>query len=106
MTKNKIRVIFFHRKPRKQNFSVEILFEEIRKNFSDFIDPILSISKYESNGIWKRFYITIQAALRQKWGDINHVTGDVNFLVAFMKKKTHNINNTRCWIYESSKSNS
>jgi glycosyltransferase involved in cell wall biosynthesis len=84
---SKIRVVFFHRKPRLQNFSVEILFGEIRKFFSDQIYPVVHVAKYESNGIWKRLYIGIEAWLAQDKGDINHVTGDINFVGLFLARK-------------------
>lgn len=82
-----IKVVFFHRKPRGQNFSVEILFDEIRKHLPNNIEPIVSVASHTSNGLWKRLYISIEAAFRQKWGDINHITGDVNFIGVFLKKR-------------------
>jgi glycosyltransferase involved in cell wall biosynthesis len=85
--KKPIRVVFFHRKPRGQNFSVEILFEQIRKNLPSYIKPIISTASHTSNGFWKRFYMAAEAAFRQKSGDINHITGDVNFIGFFFKKK-------------------
>ncbi|QHT65760.1 glycosyltransferase family 4 protein [Rhodocytophaga rosea] len=79
-------VIFFQRKPRTYgNFSIEILFEAIRSKLPPFIHSKTVISKYESNGLWKRIYNTIEAYFRQ--GDINHVTGDVHFLTFLLKKK-------------------
>lgn len=84
---NPIRVVFFHRRPRGQNFSVEILFDEIRKHLPFYIEPIVSIATHTSNGLWKRMYISIEASFRQKLGDINHITGDVNFIGIFFKKK-------------------
>ena len=82
-----LKVVFFHRKPRGLNFSVEVLFEEIRKCLPKSIQPVVSTATYTSNGLWKRLYIAIEAAKREKWGDINHITGDVNFIGLFFKKR-------------------
>jgi glycosyltransferase involved in cell wall biosynthesis len=46
--------------------------------------PVVAISKYESNGVWKRVYNAVEASFRQ--GDVNHVTGDVNFLANYLSK--------------------
>jgi glycosyltransferase involved in cell wall biosynthesis len=43
------------------------------------------VSRYDNRGIFKRIYNTVEAAFKQK--DINHITGDVNFLCYFMKKR-------------------
>jgi len=81
-----MKVVFFQRKPRpNKNFSIEILFEQIRLNLPKDIEPVIEISKYLSNGIFKRIYISIAAIFKQ--GDINHVTGDINFLTIFLKKR-------------------
>lgn len=86
--KKAIRVVFFHRKPRNfGNYSVEILFSEIRRHLPSQISPIVSVASFTSNGFLKRLYIAIEAALRQHWGDVNHITGDVNFIGLFFKKK-------------------
>lgn len=83
---DKIKVVFLQRKPREfGNFSVEFVFDSIRKNLPKDIEVLHHIVKYESIGFWKRFYITIEAAFNQ--ADVNHVTGDVHFLTLFLKKK-------------------
>ena len=83
-----IQVVFFHRKPRNfGNYSVENLFSEIRRHLPPQINPIVSVASFTSNGFWKRLYIAIEAAFRQNWGDVNHITGDVNFIGLFFKKK-------------------
>ena len=45
----------------------------------------VEISRYESRGIFKRIYNIAEAAFKQ--GDINHITGDVNYLCYFMRRK-------------------
>jgi glycosyltransferase involved in cell wall biosynthesis len=79
-------VVFFYRKPRPTgNSSIEFLFDTIRSKMPSHIKPIKKVSRFYSNGLFKRIYITIEASLKQ--GDVNHVTGDVHFLTLFLKKK-------------------
>ncbi len=78
-------VTFFQRKPRARDFSVENYFNNIRKCLPQQIEPRVSIAKFESNGLFKRLYIALEAAFKQ--GDVNHVTGDTNFMAAFLNKK-------------------
>ena len=81
-----MKVVFFQRKPRKfGNFSVEFIFDAIRKNLPAEIEGIYHPAKYESEGLWKRLYITWEASQHQ--GNVNHVTGDVHFLTLLLKKK-------------------
>jgi glycosyltransferase involved in cell wall biosynthesis len=84
--KNNVKVVFFQRKPRpNKNFSIEILFDQIRSNLPKEIECAVEISKYYSKGLLKRLYISFAAMFKQ--GDVNHVTGDVNFLAIFLKKR-------------------
>ncbi len=81
-----MKVVFFQRKPRpNNNFSIEILFEQIRSHLPNDIETVTEIAKYFSNGFFKRLYITIAAVFKQ--GDVNHVTGDITFLTFFLKKR-------------------
>lgn len=81
-----MRVVFFQRKPRpNKNFSLEILFDQIRENLSKDINWKIEIAKYYSNGLFKRVYIAIEAIFKQ--GDVNHVTGDIGFVALFLKKR-------------------
>jgi glycosyltransferase involved in cell wall biosynthesis len=79
-----IKVVFFQRKPRPLgNYSLEAIFEGVRKLLPPRIQAITLVSRYESNGIWKRVYNTFEAAFQQ--ADVNHVTGDVHFLAILLK---------------------
>ena len=81
-----MKVVFFQRKPRpNKNFSIEILFDQIRSNLPKEIECIVEISKHYSKGLLKRLYISFDAMSKQ--GDVNHVTGDINFLAIFLKKR-------------------
>ena len=82
---NKLRIAYFQRKSREfGNFSIEFIFEEIRKNLPTDMYGILYTARYESAGLWKRLYIALEAAGKQE--DINHITGDIHFANAFFRK--------------------
>ena len=82
---NKLKIAYFQRKARKfGNFSIEFIFEEIRKNLPADMYGILYTARYESAGLWKRLYIALAAAGKQE--DINHITGDIHFANAFLRK--------------------
>lgn len=79
-------VVFFHRKPRTiGNYSVEFIFEDIRNRLKDKINSKVVTSKNESQGLWKRLLNCI-VAYQQK-GQVNHITGDVNYLGIFLSNK-------------------
>lgn len=81
-----MEVVFFHRKPRgNAHFSVEFIFGTLRSFLGDKIVSRVEECSYLSNGLLRRIVITIEAAFRQ--GEINHVTGDINFLNFFFRKR-------------------
>lgn len=81
-----MRVVFFHRKPRPNvNFSVENLFKQVRSALPSEVQWDVKEATYFSQGFFKRLYIAIEAAFRQK--EINHITGDINFIALFLKRK-------------------
>ena len=84
----KIIVInFFFRKPRiNGNYSIERSFFSFinflsKKNFKVNIH----ISPFESNGTFNRLFMILWAYFKQ--GDINHISGDINFINLFLNKK-------------------
>jgi len=80
-----MNVIHYHRKPLPRYFSVERLFADIRGAFPADINCKVIVSRYPSQGVLPRIFNTLEAAFRQ--GDVNHITGDVHFLVLLLKKK-------------------
>ncbi len=80
-----MRVVHFQRKPRIGNFSIETVFDRIRKELPQDISCQVKVMKYYSNGFWKRLYACLEAAGSQ--GQINHVTGDIHFITLFLAKK-------------------
>lgn len=73
-----MKVVFFHRKPKLNNFSVESTFQVIREVMPENVRCIIAQSRYDSRGLFKRLYNIVEAAFRQ--GEVNHITGDVHFL--------------------------
>ncbi|MFQ5445465.1 MAG: glycosyltransferase family 4 protein [Saprospiraceae bacterium] len=82
----KMKVVFFQRKPRKTgNFSLEFIFNDVRTRLTQKIDSVVAVSRFESTGIFKRLFNILEASFRQ--GEVNHVTGDVNFLAILLNRK-------------------
>ena len=86
----KIKVHIFLRKPYKfENHSVEKLFNSIVKEKNDEFEFILLKCPFYSKGFLRRFLNCIWAFFKQ--GDINHISGDTNFISIFLdKNKTIN----------------
>ena len=104
MILTKLKVIFFHRKPRTTgNYSIESIFERLRENLPKEIESIVAVSQYESNGIFKRVYNIFEAAFRQRLGDVYHITGEVHFLTYLLKKNKTILTILDCVILERTK---
>ncbi len=81
-----MKIVFFQRKPRKYGtFSVEAIFNDLRKRLPSGIQSEVRISRFESNGLFRRLFCALEAAFHQ--GDVNHVTGDVHFLTIFLRRR-------------------
>lgn len=90
-----MQVVHFNRKPRKfGNYSIEAFYGQIREALKDKIEFKVVECPYESNGIFKRLFNAIYAAFKQ--GEINHVTGDVNYLNMFFRKNRNIITVLDC----------
>ena len=82
----KPQVVFFQRRPRKSgNFSLEFIFEDVRRRLAGRINERVAVSRFVSSGLLPRLYNMIEARFRQ--GQVNHVTGDVNFLAILLDPK-------------------
>jgi glycosyltransferase involved in cell wall biosynthesis len=81
---SKRKVVFFHRKPQINNFSVEIAFKIMREALPVEVECVVAESKFDSRGVLRRIYNIIEAAFRQ--GDVNHITGDVHFLSYLLRR--------------------
>jgi len=80
MGMKRLQVSLFLRKPRAgENYSIERLFDAVGEALpAERYEVRRLVCPFESKGIIRRLLIVFWAALQQ--GDINHVTGDVNFL--------------------------
>lgn len=82
---NKMQVTFYHRRPQGANFSIERLFEDVRRALPEVIETKVAVCRFASRGLFRRGYNMIEAAFRQ--GDVNHITGDVHFLAFLLRKR-------------------
>lgn len=74
----RLQVTFYQRRPRAfGNTSLEFVFSDVRQRLKSHIESVVRIAPWESNGVWHRMRIMIDAWRHQ--GDITHVTGDINF---------------------------
>ncbi|MBU3729741.1 MAG: glycosyltransferase family 4 protein, partial [Phycisphaerales bacterium] len=81
----RISVCMFLRRSLPGYFSVERLFESVRSHLPADISCTTHVCSRLGVGILPRVWIAIEAAFRQS--QVNHVTGDVNFLTMLMRRK-------------------
>jgi glycosyltransferase involved in cell wall biosynthesis len=80
-----MRLVLLTRHPRAgSNHSVELIVESLIEHLSPEFQARVAVSRFESNGFFRRLYNVVEAAFRQ--GDVNHVTGEVNFLTYLLDK--------------------
>lgn len=78
-----MNVVYFQRKPREHgNFSIELLFDQIRAHLPADITCETKVAHYHSGGVVPRLRMCLDAMREQ--GEINHVTGDINFLASVL----------------------
>jgi glycosyltransferase involved in cell wall biosynthesis len=80
-----IKVVFFQRKPYHGSFSLEYIFKDVRKRLSPDLESYVSICKYFSEGLFRRFLNALIAIFHQK--DVNHITGDIHYVSLFLRKR-------------------
>jgi glycosyltransferase involved in cell wall biosynthesis len=99
---NKIRVVYFSRKPRTLgNFSAESYFKSIRENIGENFICIDKKMPFYNSGFFKRLGNAIFCLFSQ--GDINHITGDIHYVAAFLDKSKTILTVLDCgMLYESS----
>jgi glycosyltransferase involved in cell wall biosynthesis len=81
-----MKVFFYQRNPGTKLFSIEVLFDSIRKYLPADIQPTVVLSKYVNSGAYNKAYNIFEILFKPQ-GDVNHVTGDVHYLTFFLKKK-------------------
>jgi glycosyltransferase involved in cell wall biosynthesis len=83
-TAKSIEVVHFQRRALVRQYSVERLFDDVRKALPRDIRVTLRINKYPSQGIFNRVYDTLSARVNR--GPVNHVLGDVQYLASFLPR--------------------
>ncbi len=82
----RIQVVYFQRKRRPNaNFSLEFIFDDVRSRLQDEIDAVVRIAPCQSNGLFRRLWICLDAIWHQ--GHVNHVTGDTNFVAIGLSRR-------------------
>ena len=82
-----VKVSFFHRKPADVGtYSIEFIYDDVRKRLSDKLEAKVHVSKYLSSGLFKRAFNVAEAAWRAR-GEIAHMTGDTHYIVLLMNKR-------------------
>ncbi len=80
-----MQVTYFQRRRRPNaNFSLEFIFQSLRHHLNDKIQSRTCIAPVYSNGVFRRIWIGVHAMFHQ--GEINHVTGDINFVALFLSR--------------------
>jgi glycosyltransferase involved in cell wall biosynthesis len=64
------------------HFSVEIIFNDVRKHLPVEVEYDVLISKYYSKGFFPRLYNALEAFIKS--GEVNHVTGDISYIGIFL----------------------
>jgi glycosyltransferase involved in cell wall biosynthesis len=74
----KLTVVYIHRRRRpNSNYSLEAIFEDVRRRLSEVVESRVLIVPFYSNGLIRRLLIMVAAWRGQ--GPVNHVTGDINY---------------------------
>lgn len=81
-----MEVVHFQRRPSTPfHFSVERLFHTVRANLPAEVQCKLVTARFTSKGVARRLFNMIAAALQQ--GEINHVTGDIHYIVCLLQRR-------------------
>ena len=81
-----INIHYFIRKPEPHKKSLEGVFDSVIQHLSSDFQAKRISSKYVSRGLLNRIRIAVNAYQNQ--GKINHVTGDIHFIVPFLRKNS------------------
>lgn len=92
---SKMQITYFQRKPRPEaNYSVERVFDGVRRELAGHIDAQVCVAPVCSNGLMRRVWIALHA--RRHQGEVNHVTGDTNFTALALDSKRTILTNLDC----------
>jgi glycosyltransferase involved in cell wall biosynthesis len=88
------RVVYYHRKPYGKLFSLERVFQAVRKSLPSEVHADVWACKFESRGLARRLLNLVEAPFHQ--GDINHIAGDVHYLALGLAKRKTILTITDC----------
>jgi glycosyltransferase involved in cell wall biosynthesis len=95
-----MKVVHFHRRQRPTgNYSIEGFYANVRNELKGSIIIEYVELPFYSNGVFRRLFNSIYAAFKQ--GDVNHVTGDVNYLNMFFNKNKTIVTILDCGLLDS-----
>ena len=81
-----VRITYFLRKRRAgANYSLEQIFSDLAHRFSNEYSVNEQVLPFVSSGVLKRLMNVFFAPFKQ--GDINHVTGDINYVALLLQKR-------------------
>jgi len=78
------KITFYQRKNLQKNGSVEIIFNNLRNDIKDIFILKIKVLRYTSSNIFNLIYNILDSFFCQ--GDINHVTGDIQYVAILLKK--------------------
>jgi glycosyltransferase involved in cell wall biosynthesis len=81
-----VHITYFFRKSRPGAFSIENLFLNIQQEFPEEVKYNNHFLSRPSSGLLNRLLLTWEAYRKQ--GEVNHITGDINFLALLPKRHT------------------
>ncbi len=80
-----IRVVHFERKPYGAYFSIERVFDAVRRCLPAHLEVERRPCRFRSRGLFRRLLNLAEAPFHR--GDINHITGDVHYLALALPKR-------------------
>lgn len=91
------KIHYYQRKRRGgKNFSLEQIFNDLRIRLGSIFEVKLVEVPYVSSGIMRRLLNVLYSIFNQ--GDINHITGDINYVNLLLKKKKNVLTILDCGI--------
>ena len=93
-----MKVTYYHNKPFPGGYSIRHLFDDVREALPQGIEHKIAVDRFKSLGFFRRLYNCLAAVNKQS--DVNHVTGDVYFLVLFLKTQRNLVTFHDCYRLE------
>ncbi|MEO5995907.1 MAG: glycosyltransferase family 1 protein [Chitinophagaceae bacterium] len=82
---DRIKVVFFQRKPFPIHKSVEFIFADVRNRMPLSVQCFTKVFRFYSKGVLQRLGIIWEAYRNQR--DVNHITGDIHFSAILLARE-------------------